>query len=171
MQTGASALLAAASVTTLYGLIRFFDLFRREPMLVAEPQRIDFTPDGEADVLTVNHVAATEPTVKELVDALALDPRLTDFGETGPEAAPVERIAVLADEVSPAKAPRKGSRRAANSQTKAKSAKPELLVEAPVEAPTAVFVEEVTHTHVAPLFEPDPFHRIPRQGFGRRGRI
>ena len=162
LQTGASALLAAASVTTLYGLVRFFDLFRREPALAVEAQRIDFTSDGEADLSAVEEVVVPEPTVKGMVDALELDPRLSDFGEA--VVMPVEPKAVRADEVAPAKAPRKGGRRTAKSKVAAS--------EAEVEAPAEVrHIEEVTHVHVTPLFEPDPFVRMPRQGFGRRGQI
>ena len=162
LQTGASALLAAASVTTLYGLVRFFDLFRREPALAVEPQRIEFTSDGEADLSTDKHAAIPESKPKEMVEALALDPRLTDFGEA--PLAPVEAKAAQADEAAPRKAPRKGGRRAA----KPKAAEPEPQVEARAEV---AHVEEITHVHVAPLFEPDPFVRMPRQGFGRRGQI
>ena len=170
LQTGASALLAAACVTTLYGLVRFFDLFRREPALAVEPQRIDFASDGEADLSTIKHVAAPEPTVRELVDTLALDPRLADFGETS--VAPIAPVVVPVDEVAPVKVSRKGSRRSGGSPRKVKAAaEPLPVAEATVEIPEPVFVEEVTHTHVAPLFEPDPFHRMPRQGFGRRGQI
>ena len=46
LQTGASALLAAAAVATFYALVHFFDLFRRDPSLAVEPQRIDFTEDA-----------------------------------------------------------------------------------------------------------------------------
>ena len=169
MQTGASALLAASSIATLYGLVHFFDLFRREASLAAEPQRIDFALDGEADLSAVKDGAAPEPTVKEMVDALALDPRLTDFGDA--EAAPIEANVALADDVEPAKAPRKGSRRTTGSQKKSKSAEPMPPVEAESAVTHVPIVEEVTHVHVAPLFEPDPFVRMPRQGFGRRGQI
>jgi hypothetical protein len=132
MQTGASALLAASSIATLYGLVHFFDLFRREASLAAEPQR-------------------------------------TDFGDA--EAAPIETNVALADDVEPAKAPRKGSRRTTGSQKKPKSAEPMPPVEAESAVAHVPIVEEVTHVHVAPLFEPDPFVRMPRQGFGRRGQI
>ena len=165
LQTGASALLAAASVTTLYGLVRFFDLFRREPSLAAEPQRIDFASDGQAVLSTVESVAAPEPAVEEVADILALDPRLADFGE--PKIVAIEPVAAEVDEVAPAKAPRKGSRRTAGSQKKAKASAPEPVVE--VAEPAAA--DDVPHTHVAPLFEPDPYFRMQRQGFGRRGRI
>jgi hypothetical protein len=30
---------------------------------------------------------------------------------------------------------------------------------------------EATHPHIAPLFEPEPFARMPRPAFGRRGRL
>ena len=30
---------------------------------------------------------------------------------------------------------------------------------------------EAAHPHIAPLFEPEPFARMPRPAFGRRGRI
>lgn len=162
LQTGASALLAAASVTTLYGLVRFFDLFRREPAQAVEPQRIDFAVDGEADLSTVKRVEPPESNAREMVEALALDPRLTDFGDAA--IAPFEPKAAEVEEVAPRKASRKGGRRAA----KPKAVEAEPQVEARVEV---AHVEEITHVHVAPLFEPDPFVRMPRQGFGRRGQI
>jgi len=162
LQTGASALLAAASVTTLYGLVRFFDLFRREPALAAEPQRIDFTVDGEADLSTVKLAEPPESKAREMVEALALDPRLTDFGEA--PVAHAEPKAAQVDESPRRKTTRKGGRRAA----KPKAAEPEAQVEPRAEV---AHVEEITHVHVAPLFEPDPFVRMPRQGFGRRGQI
>jgi hypothetical protein len=169
LQTGASALLAAAAVATLYALVHFFDLFRRNPTLAVEPQRIDFTPEGKADLATVRDFIAPEPAVKEMVDALALDPRLTDFGD--PQAQPVELHAAQADEVVPTKATRKGGRRTTGSQKKAKAAEATQIADAEPAVVEPAMVEQVTHTHVAPLFEPDPFVRMPRQGFGRRGQI
>jgi hypothetical protein len=104
-----------------------------------------------------------------MVDALALDPRLTDFGDA--QAQPIEPHAAQADEVVPAKAPRKGGRRTAGSQKKAKAAEARQIAVAERAVVEPAIVEQVTHTHVAPLFEPDPFVRMPRQGFGRRGQI
>ena len=166
LQTGASALLAASAIATLYALVHFFDLFRRDPSVAVEPQRIDFTPAGEADLALADEVVAQEPTVREMVDALELDPRLTEFGEARVE--PVEPLAVQDDEAVPEKAPRKASRRTSATPKKAK-AKQAADTDPAVAEP--MFVEQVTQTHVAPLFEPDPFHRMPRQGFGRRGQL
>ncbi|HVJ69973.1 MAG TPA: hypothetical protein VM531_00445 [Sphingomicrobium sp.] len=169
LQTGASALLAAAAVATLYALVHFFDLFRRDPSLAVELQRIDFTPEGKADLATVRDVIVPEPTVKEMVDALALDPRLTDFGDAPVQ--PVEPLAAQADEAVPIKAPSKGARRASGSPKKTKAVEATRVVDVEQAIVEPAFVEQVTHTHVAPLFEPDPFVRMPRQGFGRRGQI
>lgn len=169
LQTGASALLAAAAVATLYALVHFFDLFRRDLSLAVEPQRIDFTPAGEVDLAVGSEGVAPEPTVREMVDALALDPRLTDFGEQ--QLQPVEPIAAQQEEAVKEKASRKAGRRTAAPPKKAKT-KQVADTEPSVVEP--VFVEQatqVTQTHVAPLFEPDPFHRMPRQGFGRRGQL
>jgi hypothetical protein len=169
LQTDASALLAASAIATLYGLVHFFDLFRRDLSRAAEPQRIDFAADGQADLSPVKVEAAPEPTVKDMVEALAIDPRLTNFAE--PEAAPVETVAIPDDGVAQAKVSRKGSRRTASSQKKSKAAEPKPQVGVDVAAPHVATIEEVTHVHVAPLFEPDPYVRMPRQGFGRRGQI
>lgn len=167
MQTGASALLAAACVATLYGLVHFFDLFRRGPSLAAEPQRIDFAADGQADLSMVEVIAEPEPAVEEVAEVLTIDRRLTDFGEAEAELA--GPVAAEADGTAPAKAPRKGSRRATAAKRKSKVAdlKPVQEAEAVQPAPG----EDVPHVHVAPLFEPDPFVRMPRQAFGRRGQI
>jgi hypothetical protein len=169
LQTGASALLAASAIATLYGLVHFFDLFRQEPSLAAEPQRIAFAADGQAQLMTVDDVVNPKPLVQDFEDDLSLDPRLSDFGQE--ETSPAEPVVVPFAEVVPAKAPRKGSKRATANQKKAKAAGTEQLAEPQVEDSKPEFVEEVTHTHVAPLFEADPFHRMPRQGFGRRGQI
>ena len=43
---------------------------------------------------------------------------------------------------------------------------------APVEEPAhSMFAEEASHHRVAPLFEPEPFVRTLRAGFGRRSRL
>jgi hypothetical protein len=167
MQTGASALLAAACVATLYGLVHFFDLFRRAPSLAAEPQRIDFAVDGQADLSMVEVIAEPEPGVEELAEVLTYDRRLTDFGEA--EAELVGSVVAQADGTALTKAPRKGTRRATTSKRKSKV--PDLKAAQEAETARLTTVEDVPHVHVAPLFEPDPFVRMPRQAFGRRGQI
>jgi hypothetical protein len=167
MQTGASALLAAASVATLYGLVHFFDLFRREPSLAAEPQRIDFAADGQADLAMAEGIAEPELAVEELAEVLTDDRRLADFGEA--EAELVSSVVAQADGAARPKAPRKGTRRTTAAKRKSKVSDLRPVQEA--EAAQVATVEDVPHVHVAPLFEPDPFVRMPRQAFGRRGQI
>ena len=65
MQTGASALLAAAAIATLYGLVHFFDLFRREPSVAVEAQRIAFEPEPVADVPIRQNVSAQLARIEE----------------------------------------------------------------------------------------------------------
>ena len=166
MQTGASALLAAAFVATLYGLVHFFDLFRHEPSLAAEPQRIDFAPDGQAELSTVKAVAEPEPPVEEVLDVPAMRSAASDFGDA--EVEPAEPAAAPASVSRRPKAPRKENGRSA---AKKKSKVTELTPVVDLEVAEPAVVEEVSHIHVAPLFEPDPFHRMPRQAFGRRGQI
>src|SRR5687768_12995959 len=118
MQTGASALLAASFVATLYGLVHFFDLFRRQPSLAAEPQRIDFAADGQADLSMGGGLAEPDPAVEELAEASTGDCRLTDVSEA--EAELIAPVVAQADGTPPTKAPRKGSRRATAAKRKSK---------------------------------------------------
>lgn len=131
-QTGASALLAAASVAGLYGFVHLFDLARGDPVEAAAPQRIDFES-------------------KAIVASLPAEAPL-----------PVDMVEAVDEPVAPpAKAARKGSR-------KAKAPKEPALVEEPVHS---MFSEEASHHRPAPLFEPEPFVRTLRAGFGRRNRL
>jgi hypothetical protein len=71
MQTGASALLPAAIVALLYGLVHLFDMAGRESRTVAQPQRIPFAPE-EAGEEAVN---ADLPVPQESEDRPAKAPR------------------------------------------------------------------------------------------------
>jgi len=155
LQTQASALLGAAGVAALYGLVRLFDLRRGRPAEAAQPQRIEFEP--EANVVV--------PMIAEEPAALAEEPSATDSVEPAAARASSGR--------------RSGSRKGAGRRAKApKAAKAKPQVpddEAMVPWPMAEEAEhtdlEAAHPHIAPLFEPDPFVRMPRQAFGRRGQI
>ena len=166
MQTGASALLGAAGAAGLYGLVHLFDMRRPTPVQAVEPQRVDF-----------------EPEVPEIILPMAAaDPQVAD--------APVaEEVAAL--EPAPARAGsgrRTGSRKGNGRRAKApKAAKvTELALGDEAEAPWPMVEEaapsaqeeleslpelESAHPHIAPLFEPEPFARMPRPAFGRRGRL
>jgi hypothetical protein len=174
IQTGASALLAASSLATLYGLVHFFDLFRSAPAVAVEPQRIEFAADGQADLSAVEEVADVEELVPETVVAIEPLSRTDNLVEI---AEPVEPPAPKARR---AKVSRKGGASPATAPKKAKTAEVAIADVAKVAGPSLAEVAEVAGTVIlepaapvphAPLFEPEPFARMPRQSFGRRGQI
>lgn len=157
MQTGATALLGVAAATGLYGLVRLFDM--RSPIAAdaIEPQRIDFATDQGSD--DEAKLEVYEPPVvaqQLLVDGIE-------------EAEPVERTAAQAKPARKAKAPRKSVGRRASAAGDAKV----IELNAPVEAePTDISnPDDVTSSHIEPLFEPERFGRMPRRAFGRRGQL
>ena len=160
-QTGASTLLAAAFVAGLYGFVHLFDLARRDPADVEEPQRIDFEVEAEDD--RADHQTAVVP--------FAVD-EPTSEGK-------IEEAEIVELPALRAKAPRKGSRRAKTpKEAKVTELAPPVEDDAPgfasqkeLEADEFPPPEETAHPHIAPLFEPEPFARMSRRAFGRRGRI
>jgi hypothetical protein len=196
-QTGASALLAAASVAGLYGLVRLLDLARPKPTEAVEPQRIDFEPDIEnrEDLPAIPDVVVPfaipdEPAMHDVVVPFEV-PDQPATASLGAEEAGAEPAAAKAKSGSRAKTGRKGGGRRASAPKEAKATEklpaetaaiPELALpeEAemselglPEEWESAAFPpsEEPAHPHIAPLFEPEPFARMPRRAFGRRGRL
>ena len=173
MQTGASALLAASSIATLYGLVHFFDLFRSAPAVAVEPQRIQFAADGQADLSAVEEVADTGKLVSENVVAIEQLPR-TDLVEVA------ELVEPSVPKAQKVKATRKGRASTVAARKKTKATEDAIADVAEVAGPSLAEVAEVAGTVIlepaapvphAPLFEPEPFARMPRQAFGRRGRL
>ncbi len=159
MQLGASALLAAASVAAFYGLVHAFDLFRRNPAVAVEPQRIELPSEVQTDF----------PAFQD-ADALMV----VAGHELTSDAAPPE-----AKSGRPAKAPRKKKAKAAEpvpvAEAEATEPAPPEEAEpaelAPAEEPEVAETEqfeETAHISHAPLFEPAPFVRQQRAAFGRK---
>jgi hypothetical protein len=171
LQTHATALLGAAGIAALYGLAHLFDLRRPRSAVAAEPQRIAFAPeatDGVVPMVTAEEQAVVENLVEE--------------------AEPVEPAPTRGGSGRRSGGSRKsGGRRA---KTKAvKAAEPTPVEEAGVPWPMAeeaklpepapppeeefafLAEQEAAQPHIEPLFVPEPFVRMPRQSFGRRGRI
>lgn len=179
IQTGASALLAAAAVSTLYGLVHFFDLFRHEPSAVVEPQRIELEPDAEAELPVRQSVSTQLARIEEQLTAYSAVEEAPVVEPTSAEQAqPVEPIVPPPGESRRTKAPRKASSRRASPTRKAKAAEPELVEkeeagnvalrdEQAANGPTSA--DEQFHPPVAPLFEPEPFVRQQQRAmFGRK---
>ena len=152
MQTGASALLGAASAALFYALVRLFDMRQSRP--AAEPQRIDFEPEAEVKPAPIM-VPLAEP-------AVAMEP----------DEAPQARAG--------AGRRKGGSRTGSGRRTKAsKEAKIVELLPAveqePAEAASSANaladdadLHDETHHPVTQLFEPEPFVRQQRVMFGRK---
>jgi hypothetical protein len=163
-------LLLAASVAGLYGFVRLLDLSRIKTKAV-EPQRIDFeaqTSEVVVPMVLVEEQPTADPVVEE-AEVVELPPSRTGSGRRSGSS-------------------RKNSGRRAKTPKAAKASEPDQVevVQAPwpmaeepeLADPTSdeedlVFPvdEESAQPHIQPLFEPEPFVRMPRQGFGRRGRL
>lgn len=168
-QTDASALLVAATVAGLYGFVRLFDMPGSKKDAV-EPQRIEFEPET-ADVV-VPMVAAVPQPVAEEAEVVELAASRTSAGRrtggsrkgSGRRAkAPKAEEAVESAPVEEVQAP----------WPMAEEAKAAETAEPAFDEEEFVFPhdEESSQPHIQPLFEPEPFVRMPRQGFGRRGRL
>ena len=82
MQTGASALLAAAAVAALYGLVHLFDLLPRRSVLAVEPQRIEFTSEGKPTCRRSEMPLCQSRRSRNWLTHWLSNPRLTDFGDS-----------------------------------------------------------------------------------------
>ena len=174
LQTHVTALLGAAGIAALYGLVHLFDMRRGKPAVAAEPQRIDFAAEAP-DVVVPMVTVEEQPVIAAIEEVEAVEPATsrsasgrrsggsrkgggrrtkTPKVEKAAELAPVEETAVpwpLAEEpeVEPA-------------------IEPGMTVE---EEFAFLPEDEAARSHIEPLFEPEPFARMPRRAFGRRGRI
>lgn len=152
MQTGASAMLPAAFVALLWGLIHAFDMARPRTAAVVEPQRIDFTIDLQ-DEPAASQDDRVGPAMVERPQESAIAVE---------EADPVKPAAPKAGKGRRAKAPRKNSGAAVKVRGNAPARQEEMATAMP--APH----EEVAHHSLAPLFEPEPFARQRHAVFGRK---
>lgn len=191
LQTGVRGLAAAGLVAALYGLVHFFDLFRRNPAVEVEPQRIEFETPIEAEPEPNVQSSGPQPLPMEpqlvAVNVVEDEPpfgvaNVVEFFEDEPaadEVEVVEPVATPAKAGRRAKTPRKGGSRRTSKPTD----------EEPTELPPAVAVEgearahlDATLTDTAPeppeaplhspvtqLFEPETLGRQPhRATFGRK---
>lgn len=153
-QTGAWALLPASAAAAFYGLVHLFDLKRPRAATSVEPQRIAFDED-----------MPTERTI----DACFEEPPVADEPEAAEaflEAEPAMPKTARATKPRRTKTMRKGGRRAGDESAPVAAAAPAPRQEAVAVSPTAF--DEAVHSNIEPLFEPEPFVRMPRPAFGRK---
>jgi hypothetical protein len=166
MQTYATAMLPAAAIAALYGLVHAFDMVRRSPAASESVAAAEPATD-QGDLLT--HLDAREPEpvaaeapefiespVAEVAEvakrsrkprkpAGARDTRELAVVEAEPDAEP--EVAEIADEPAP------------------EVAEPEPVLHVVDTAP-----DEPEYVPATPLFEPEPFVRQQRAAFGRKAR-
>jgi len=170
LQTHATALLGAAGVAAFYALVHLFDLRTPKTAETVEPQRVEFEPPT-ADIVVPMVAVGAVP----VADGVAQDV--------------VEPTPTRASEGRRSGGSRKGAGRRAKAPKVAK-----VVNLAPVEEPEAPWPvtdepevqeladpadeefalpsdDEPSQSHIAPLFEPEPFARMQRRAFGRRGRL
>jgi hypothetical protein len=173
MQTGAWALLPGAFTAALYGLFHAFDLARSGVTVTVDQPKHEVATMVHGNVLEAAEMEALVEKEPEREGAVE-------------ETEPLELAAPQESARRRAKAPRKaGGRRAcAAKEAKVIEAAPAEAAEGAVSTPAedvdvAATVEaEVdlarddeaeAHPHVEPLFEMEPFARMPRRAFGRKG--
>jgi hypothetical protein len=169
-QTDASALLVAATVAGLYGFVRLFDMPGSKKAEAVEPQRIEFEPET-ADIVVPMMAPDPRPVVEEveaveLAEARAGSGRRSGGSRKGGgrrAKAPKAAKAVEAMPVDEVETPWPMA-----AQPEAAEATDPTLEEEEFVFPHE---EESSQPHIAPLFEPEPFARMPRRAFGRRGRL
>ena len=172
MQTHATALLGAAGVAAFYALVHLFDMRGPKAAKTVEPQRVEFDPPT-ADIVVPMVAVEAEPVTDSVVEKVELEEPAADRASSGRRSG--------------------GSRKSAGRRAKAPKAA-EVVELAPVEEPEAPWPvteqpeeqefaeqadeeftfqsdDEPSQSHIAPLFEPEPFARMQRRAFGRRGRL
>lgn len=153
MQTGAWAMLPAAAVTALYGLVHLFDLRRARPAKAVEPQRIEFDDVTPSDRLAD---ASCEPQVGEKPEAVEQALAAETAKPKTPRATRPRRTQTM----------RKGGRRATDESKPVTATPPAAPGQDAAVSPMPF--DEAAHSNIEPLFEPEPFVRMPRPAFGRK---
>jgi hypothetical protein len=131
-----------------------------------EPQRIDFTTD-EPEALALDDAGVLTATADQPVETGRDTEQLEPVMAAGPSEAGSRRT----------KAPRKSGGRRTKAAKGPNVAELASLDEAEtasihqeaVEDDSPIAHEMVAHPHIEALFEPEPFARMPRRAFGRKG--
>jgi len=165
-QTYATAMLPAAGIAGLYGLVHFFDMFRRRPA-VAEPVVVQPAAEqSEPAPVFVEPPVFEAPVFAEAPVEAVVEPAPKRKRKSSRQPAKVAPVAPEPEVVEAVAAP-----------------EPEVVEPEVFEAPEPEVVElqptmrivddvpdEPEYTPATPLFEPEPFVRQQRAAFGRKAR-
>ena len=184
LQTGATALLPAAGVAALYGLVHAFDMRRRKPTIAAVSQVTEVASASENAVPAIQPTFAPPATPEQQVttgkgaeegektepEATPSRPRRAKTAPKGARQRSSARAAEKVTELAPVDEVKIAEPSQAEEPKITEVAKPE---EANVAELTALNEaprrpEESSPVPIRPLFEPEPFVRLQRAGFGRK---
>lgn len=180
IQTGASALLLAAAVAAVFGLVHLFDLRQPKTAAAVEPHRIEVEPEVLDSLPAIpdaqaKSVPADQPRAAEMAEADTgpVEPAVPRASGgrrkggsrkgSGRRASPRKSAEVIdfaaAEETPPAEV-------TMPAQTEAEVA--ELAPQGGVDGIASADFAEPAHVPHAPLFEAEPYVRMPRPAFGRK---
>ena len=184
-QTGASALLLAALVAGLYGFVRLLDLRHGKPVEASEPKQVEPAPQPQPDIHAFLKAVGPEPAVEaesEVVEPVRepepAEPVVAEVNEPKPRRKGGGRKPKIAAEpkvveLVPPEEPAVPEPEpvAATMEEPEPAAEYRELTPEEVELCEFAVSEESAPQQIAPLFEPEPFARMQRRAFGRRGRL
>jgi hypothetical protein len=146
MQTWSTAMLPAAAIAALYGLVRASDMLRREPKVDA--------PEKPAEC-----IGEPAPAMEEVAERIELPAEVSSAADKKPTRKP-RKTAKLPREPEVAEIP---------ADPEPLVAKPEPEPEPDLYIVTSV-PDEPEYVPATPLFETEPFVRQQRAAFGRKAR-
>jgi len=175
MQTHATALLGAAGVAAFYALVHLFDLRGPSAAKTADPKLVEYDP-ATADIVVPMVAVEAEQVTDSVVALEEPGEARTDAGRRAggsrkspgrrakaPKVAKVVELAPLEEPETPWPVV----------QEPDVTEEPAVEQFAEMDDEEFVFSDngEPSQSHIAPLFEPEPFARMQRRAFGRRGRL
>jgi len=158
-QTYATAMLPAAAIAGLYGLVHFFDMFRRRPA-VAEPVEAVEVVQPAADQSEPAPMIEAPVFVEPPVEAVAepAPKRKRKSSRQAPKAAPVASEPEIVEAVE------------APEPDIVEAVEPEVVELQPTMRVVDNVPDEPEYVPATPLFEAEPFVRQQRAAFGRKAR-
>jgi hypothetical protein len=167
IQTYSTAMLPAAAVAALYGLVHAFDMVRRGPAVSESVEAAERATD-RGDLL--KHLDAREP---ELVAAAApefVESPVAEVAETGAKRGRKPRKQAAARATRELAVVEAGLEAEPEVAEIADEPAPEVAEPEPVLHVVDTVPDEPEYVPATPLFEPEPFVRQQRAAFGRKAR-
>jgi hypothetical protein len=181
IQTHATALLGAAGIAAFYAVVHVFDLRQPKAAKTVEPQRVEFdlpTADIVVPMVAVEAEPVTDSVVEEVEPEESAEARISGGRRSGgsrkgagrrakaPKAAEVVDLAPAEEPEAPWPVTDKP-----DAQELADLGEEQEFTDLADEEFSFPPDVEPSQSHIAPLFEPEPYARTQRRAFGRRGRL